>query len=113
ILSGVDRLISEFWMGHKAGIEGVYFLQGIEDLENRNLLSKLVEEYNRALKKLTVFSEEVEDIRSIERKWEDRFEELREELKERDQKIIELEKRIEQLIREIREIRKGAYNYTW
>ncbi|RLE51383.1 MAG: hypothetical protein DRJ21_00230, partial [Candidatus Methanomethylicota archaeon] len=97
ILSGVDRLISEFWMGHKAGIEGVYFLQGIEDLENPALIERLIEEYKKALPQLTIFTG-VEDIRSIERKWEDRFEELREELKERDQKIIELEKRIEQLI---------------
>ncbi|MCS7386803.1 MAG: tyrosine-type recombinase/integrase [archaeon GB-1867-005] len=106
-LSGVDPWVVEAWMGHKAGIHQVYFLSGIEDLENPVLIARLAEEYRKAVPTLTIFTEE-EKIRELEKR-------LEEEIKARDEIIKMLKEELKQLEAKIAEIERKARNssYMW
>ncbi len=117
-LSGVDPWVVEAWMGHKAGIHQVYFLSGIEDLENPVLIERLVEEYRKAIPALTIFTEE-EKIRELEQRLEQEIKEQNEKLKKIEEKykreIMELQLMVKQLIKKIEEMEKHAkpINYSW
>ena len=115
-LSGVDPWVVEAWMGHKAGIHQVYFLSGIEDLENPILIERLAEEYRKAVPALTIFTEE-EKIRELEKRLKEEAKKREEEIKKRDQIINELKRRMDKLAKELSELKRKSknlnYNYTW
>ncbi|MCD6360321.1 MAG: tyrosine-type recombinase/integrase [Armatimonadetes bacterium] len=67
-LSGVPSLIVEFFMGHKMGIQGVYFAPiDVEEIENPELIHKFKEEYKKAITNLTISDVEAK-LKELEEK---------------------------------------------
>jgi len=69
-LSGVPGDLVESFLGHRTGIKQVYFIPGIEDTSNSDVMEKIMAEYEKALPALTIFSEE-EKVKVLEGKIEE------------------------------------------
>ena len=96
-LSGVPSEIVEFMMGHRAGINQVYLLTGIEDAFNPILIDKLREYYKRAIPNLTILDVSVEQLKKLEEeldKLRARYDEHSRLLERLAKKFRELEKLI-------------------
>jgi hypothetical protein len=64
-LSGVPGDLVECFLGHRTGINQVYFIPGIEDASNSDVMKKIMTEYEKALPALTIFGEE-EKVKELE-----------------------------------------------
>lgn len=94
-LSGVPGEIVEFFMGHRAGVNQVYLLTGIEDMDNPILIEKLREYYRKAIPNLTIMEVSAEQLKKLE-----------EELDKLRTKYDEHSKLIGLLARKFRELEK-------
>jgi integrase len=56
-LSGVESTTVEMFMGHRSGIEQAYFVSGIEDMTNPQIVDRLKVEYLKGVPALTIFSD--------------------------------------------------------
>jgi integrase len=103
-LSGVDSWVVEFFMGHRSGINQVYFLAGAEDMENAQVLERLMNEYKKALPALEIFNEaeKVKELAQTIEQQKKQFEEERkkfeEEKKSWERRFAELEAELDSLI---------------
>jgi len=77
-LAGINPDICEFMLGHKQGVKSIYNLFG--DPTNIAVISKLAEEYRKAIPALTIFTEE-EKIRELEKRIEEEVRKREEEIK--------------------------------
>lgn len=69
-LSGIPSDVVEAFMGHISGIKHVYFLAGVDSLENQEVIKILRKEYEKAVPYLTINTSE-EDVKRLEEKIED------------------------------------------
>jgi len=103
-LSGVDSWVVEFFMGHRSGINQVYFMAGAEDLENPQLLERLMKEYRKALPALEIFNEAervkelAETVEDQKRQFEEERRKFEEEKRNWERKFAELEAELDGLI---------------
>ena len=84
-LSGVSSDVVEAFMGHISGIRHVYFLSGIESMENPEVIKILRKEYEKAIPHLTIntseemvkqLEEELEMVRSRQDEFDERLEKI-------------------------------------
>jgi hypothetical protein len=68
-LSGVNRDVIEFLMGHRRSLEQVYFVRDVENVPDE-VVKKPEEEYRKVISALTVLSYQ-EKVRELEGKLED------------------------------------------
>jgi len=109
-LSGIDSTLIEMWMGHRSSISQVYFVSGIEDLSNLELLKRFTKEYEKALPCLEIFNEG-EKVKELEGKIDDQAQAFQKE-KERfeaekrswENRFNQMEKMLTELIREDKDI---------
>ncbi|MHA1664971.1 MAG: tyrosine-type recombinase/integrase, partial [Candidatus Njordarchaeales archaeon] len=110
-LSGAQSEVVEAWMGHKSGIHQIYFLSGIEDLENPLLIKRLIEEYRKCIPALTIMEVSEEKLKKLEEK----LEEEKQKRIEQEKLIQSLEKQIENLTKRLKELENKAktLKYIW
>ena len=85
ILSGIPSEVVEAFMGHVSGIRHVYFLAGVDSMENPEVIKILKREYEKAIPYLTInitedmireLEEEIEELRNRQSEFETRVEKI-------------------------------------
>ncbi|TDA40089.1 MAG: hypothetical protein DSO08_00755 [Candidatus Methanomethylicota archaeon] len=89
-LSGIPGELVERFMGHKTGIAQTYFLPDIESATNPEVVKRILEEYKKALPALTIFGED-EKVKELEKKIEEQKQALEEERKKHEEEKARLE----------------------
>jgi integrase len=100
-LSGVPSDIVEAFMGHISGIKHVYFLAGVDSMENREVIEILRKEYSKAIPHLTINTSE-----ELVRQLEEELEELKNRQQQYEEKINRLYKILDEVLQLVKQTKR-------
>lgn len=104
-LAGIPGDIVESFMGHISGIKHVYFLSGVDSMENPEVIKILRKEYQKAIPHLTINIDET-TVKNLE----EELEELKRWQEETASEVDKLYKMVNDLIKYVKTLRDTATN---
>ncbi len=114
-LSGVNRDLIEYFLGHRSTIAQTYYLPNLSSVSDPTIIEKVLAEYRKGLPAIMIFSDQ-EKIKELESKIEEqkrqfeedkrRYEEEKRRLEEERKFLEERVKRLERMVEQMMALRK-------